>query len=506
MSSLQQDHHTIQHDMVLCNEQIDALEQDNALMTKTIETFETDIDHLKDTTLQTENAQLQKDIQAYRNKIQHDIHALKSEMKQHHENHVKSTERLHHEIKDKMHRKFTAMDSITHRTTEESSQVQSQLAKFRIHFDPTKQEEIQEKITHLYQQFGPQPSSTTFQQWIQDEKQTALKDIDALQALLLKNMEDSQAHFDSYFTQHVQTITQQLEDTAEVYVDEIQDHMDDYRHMATTESSNIKGLVDKQIATLNLRHMAESALAATPTTRHTDTTAAHLPPPSPSPMTGPPSPLPPASTPIFQNKYPINTTATPPQYHNHEDHPMLGPQGLMDAPPDPMSPPAMVQKNYKKSFLSHHKFEASLQSRDEEQMRQFYQILQASCAVYQIPLKPITAITPIDPSVIPPHLTPDQIQHYSQIISAKLQQPKLFKDPIAWDIAWSKIQHNDGYGALQALIFECIPHLRTHSTLQAYNNDKPLFDASKHTVYSYEAQLITYYNFQAKHQKGLSGH
>ena len=62
LSSLQQDQNTLQHDMVLCNKQIDALEQDNALMTKTIETFETDIDHLKDTTLQTENVQLQKDM------------------------------------------------------------------------------------------------------------------------------------------------------------------------------------------------------------------------------------------------------------------------------------------------------------------------------------------------------------------------------------------------------------------------------------------------------------
>lgn len=107
----------------------------------------------------------------------------------------------------------------------------------------------------------------------------------------------------------------------------------------------------------------------------------------------------------------------------------------------------------------------------------------------------------MDNSIVPPHLTPEQCQHFSKLLSVKWnQQPKLFGDTIIQNMAFSKMAQDNGYSTLQIPLYESIPSLQNSATKQASTNDKPAFDASHQTLYSYETLLLSYNDLQAKRQ------
>jgi hypothetical protein len=107
------------------------------------------------------------------------------------------------------------------------------------------------------------------------------------------------------------------------------------------------------------------------------------------------------------------------------------------------------------SFLKGH-VEASLESLKEDDMIVWYKSFESYCSLHNIPLltfHQVTKGTDLYPSSQPASERP----RFSRVISLKLNQLHLIKDPTAKSIKNARVGRDDGYGALYALLAATIP-------------------------------------------------
>jgi hypothetical protein len=87
---------------------------------------------------------------------------------------------------------------------------------------------------------------------------------------------------------------------------------------------------------------------------------------------------------------------------------------------------------------------------------------------------------------------------FSRIISLKLNQIHLIKDPTAKSIKNAQVGRDDGYGALYALLAATIPRLQVNKIAPKTGSNKPPeWDPSTMNVYHYESKIQDYVEYQA---------
>jgi hypothetical protein len=130
--------------------------------------------------------------------------------------------------------------------------------------------------------------------------------------------------------------------------------------------------------------------------------------------------------------------------------------------------------------------EASLDSLTEDDMIVWYKSFESYCSLHNIPLLTLHQVTKgIDlyPSDQP---VTDRIR-LSRIISLKLNQLYLIKDPTAKSIKNARVGRDDGYGALYALLAATIPRLQVNKIAPKTGSNKPPeWDPSTMNLYNYE--------------------
>jgi hypothetical protein len=148
------------------------------------------------------------------------------------------------------------------------------------------------------------------------------------------------------------------------------------------------------------------------------------------------------------------------------------------------------------SFLKGH-VEASLESLKEDDMIVWYKSFESYCSLHNVPLltfHQVTKGTDLYPSSQPTSERP----RFSRIISLKLNQIHLIKDPTAKSIKNARVGRDDGYGALYALLAATIPRLQVNKIAPKTGSNKPPeWDPSTMNLYHYESKIQDYAEFQA---------
>jgi hypothetical protein len=148
------------------------------------------------------------------------------------------------------------------------------------------------------------------------------------------------------------------------------------------------------------------------------------------------------------------------------------------------------------SFLKGH-VEASLESLQEDDMIVWYKSFESYCSLHNIPLLTFHQVTKgmdLYPSTQPASERP----RFSRIISLKLNQLHLIKDPTAKSIKNARVGRDDGYGALYALLAATIPRLQVNKIAPKTGSNKPPeWDPSTMNLYHYESKIQDYVEFQA---------
>jgi hypothetical protein len=148
------------------------------------------------------------------------------------------------------------------------------------------------------------------------------------------------------------------------------------------------------------------------------------------------------------------------------------------------------------SFLKGH-VEASLESLKEDDMIVWYKSFDSYCSLHNIPLLTFHQVTKgrdLYPSTHPAAERP----RFSRIISLKLNQLHLIKDPTAKSIKNARVGRDDGYGALYALLAATIPRLQVNQIAPKTGSNKPPeWDPSTMNLYHFESKIQDYVEFQA---------
>jgi hypothetical protein len=94
---------------------------------------------------------------------------------------------------------------------------------------------------------------------------------------------------------------------------------------------------------------------------------------------------------------------------------------------------------------------------------------------------------------------------FSKIISLKLNQQYLIKDPTAKSIKNARVGRDDGYGALYALLSATIPRLQVNKIAPKNGSNKPPeWDPSTMNIYHYESKVQDYIEYQATQNRQYS--
>ena len=127
----------------------------------------------------------------------------------------------------------------------------------------------------------------------------------------------------------------------------------------------------------------------------------------------------------------------------------------------------------------------------------WYKSFESYCSLYNIPLLTYHQVTKgmdLYPSDQP---TPERAR-FSRIISLKLNQLHLIKDPTAKSIKNARVGRDDGYGALYALLAATIPRLQVNKIAPRTGSNKPPeWNPSFMNLYHYESKIQDYVEFQA---------
>jgi hypothetical protein len=148
------------------------------------------------------------------------------------------------------------------------------------------------------------------------------------------------------------------------------------------------------------------------------------------------------------------------------------------------------------SFLKGH-VEACLETLQEDDMIMWYKSFDSYCSLTGVPLISFQQVAK-GSDLYPTGAPADQRARYSQMISIKLNQSNLIKDPIAKSIKNARAGRNDGYGALYALLAASIPRLQVNKMIPTTGSNKPpVWDPTLMNLYHYESKIQDYIKYQA---------
>jgi hypothetical protein len=148
--------------------------------------------------------------------------------------------------------------------------------------------------------------------------------------------------------------------------------------------------------------------------------------------------------------------------------------------------------------------EASLDTLREDDMIIWYKSVDSYCTLHSVPLLSFQQVTKgVD--LYPPDAPSDLRERFSRMLSIKLNQSSLIKDPIAKSIINARAGRDDGYGALYALLAASIPRLQVHKIVPSTGSNKPpIWDPTLMNVYHYESKIHDYIEHQATKQRFYS--
>jgi hypothetical protein len=136
-----------------------------------------------------------------------------------------------------------------------------------------------------------------------------------------------------------------------------------------------------------------------------------------------------------------------------------------------------LQEEYKRQrdqeyFLKGHVVEASLEALAEDDMIGWYKTFESYCSLHNVPLMPYHQVAKgID--LYPSDQPTEERTRFSRIISLKLNQLHVIKDPTAKSIKNARVGRDDGYGALYTLLAATIPQLQVHKIAPNTGSNKP---------------------------------
>jgi hypothetical protein len=130
-------------------------------------------------------------------------------------------------------------------------------------------------------------------------------------------------------------------------------------------------------------------------------------------------------------------------------------------------------------------------------MIMWYKSFDSYCSLTSVPLISFQQVTK-GADLYPEDAPSDQRTRYSRMISIKLNQSNLIKDPIAKSIKNTRAGRDDGYGALYALLAASIPRLQVNKMIPTTGTNKPpTWDPTLMNVYHYESKIQDYLEYQA---------
>jgi hypothetical protein len=116
----------------------------------------------------------------------------------------------------------------------------------------------------------------------------------------------------------------------------------------------------------------------------------------------------------------------------------------------------------------------------------WYKSFESYCSLHNIPLPTLHQVTK-GVNLYPSDQPVSDHLRLSRIISLKLNQLYLIKDPTAKSIKNTQVGHNYGYGALYALLAATIPRLEVNKIAPKTGSNKPPeWDPLTMNLYNYE--------------------
>jgi hypothetical protein len=116
--------------------------------------------------------------------------------------------------------------------------------------------------------------------------------------------------------------------------------------------------------------------------------------------------------------------------------------------------------------------EATLENLLEDHVIVWYKSVDSYCTLHNVPLLSFQQVGKgID--LYPADAPSEHRERFSRMLSIKLNQSSLIKDPIAKSIINARAGRDDGYGALYALLAASIPRLQIHKIVPASGSNKP---------------------------------
>ena len=156
-------------------------------------------------------------------------------------------------------------------------------------------------------------------------------------------------------------------------------------------------------------------------------------------------------------------------------------------------------------FMKGH-IEASLDTLREDDMIVWYKSVDSYCTLHSVPLLSFQQVRK-GADLYPAEAQVDLRERFSRMLSIKLNQSSLIKDPVAKSIINARAGRDDGYGALYALLAASIPipRLQIHKIIPTTGSNKPpSWDSTLMNVYHYESKIHDYIEHQATKQRFYS--
>jgi hypothetical protein len=141
--------------------------------------------------------------------------------------------------------------------------------------------------------------------------------------------------------------------------------------------------------------------------------------------------------------------------------------------------------------------EATLENLLEDHVIVWYKSVDSYCTLHNVPLLSFQQVGKgID--LYPADAPAEHRERFSRMLSIKLNQSSLIKDPIAKSIINARAGRDDGYGALYALLAASIPRLQIHKIVPAAGSNKPpTWEPTVVNLYHYESKILDYIEHQA---------